>query len=360
MNIEKEGDMLKVGAVDLFCGIGGLTYGLQQSGINVVAGIDLDESCKFPFEYNNNSQFIHKNISEVTGKEIKRLLKGFDVKILVGCAPCQPFSSHRKDKKDRKSHKDWSLLYQFSRVIKESSPDIISMENVPALVEEKVFIDFVNDLKTTGYHVTFSVINVSDYGVAQSRRRLILLASKKHIIQLVDPTHKNCPNTVRNVIGNLPAINAGEVSVDDRLHQASILAYINIRRIQASKPNGTWRDWPDELILKCHKKESGHSYSSVYGRMGWDNLAPTMTTQFNAYGTGRFGHPIQDRALSLREGALLQSFPPNYSFLSESEIVCIKSIARHIGNAVPPRLGEIVGDSIQNCLSKKGKKKEAE
>jgi DNA (cytosine-5)-methyltransferase 1 len=351
---------MKIGVVDLFCGIGGLTCGIQQAGIDVVAGFDLDNSCQYPFEHNNNSKFIHKSIVDVTGKEVKKLLRGYDVKILVGCAPCQPFSSHRKNKKDRKSHKDWSLLYQFARIVEESNPHIISMENVPALVDEQVFIDFVVTLEKLGYFVNYSIINVADYGVAQRRRRLILLASKKKKISLIAPTHKNQKVCVRDIIGQLPPVNAGESCVTDRLHQASTLSDLNIRRIRASQPNGTWSDWPEELILDCHKKDSGKTYSSVYGRMSWDDFAPTITTQFIGYGTGRFGHPVLDRALTLREGALLQSFPSSYEFVDPEEPICMKSIAKHIGNAVPPRLGQIVGLSILNSLPKKRVKKGGE
>lgn len=351
---------MKIGAVDLFCGVGGLTCGLQRANIDVVAGIDLDSSCQYSFEYNNNSIFIHKSVDEVSGKEIKKLLRGYDVKILVGCAPCQPFSSHQKNKKDRKNHKDWSLLYQFARIVKESKPHIISMENVPELVNEKVFLDFVETLRNLNYHVSHSIINVSDYGVAQSRRRLILLASKKKKIELIAPTHKHQPVCVKDIIGNLPQVAAGEVCPTDRLHISSSLSEINLKRIKASVPNGTWRDWPKELVLKCHKKDTGKTYSSVYGRMSWDGFAPTITTQFIGYGTGRFGHPIQNRALTLREGALLQSFPDGYSFMNDDEKISLKSIARHIGNAVPPRLGEIIGQSIISSLPKKRKKKDSD
>ena len=347
---------MNIGAVDLFCGVGGLTCGLKKSGITVVAGIDLDESCRYAFEHNNNSKFIHKSVADVTGKDIKRLLRGYEVKVLVGCAPCQPFSSHQKDKKNRCNHKDWSLLYHFARIVTECKPHIISMENVPELKKEIVFIDFVNTLKTLNYNVSYSVVNVADYGVAQNRRRLILLASRKKTIKLIPPTHSGNYITVRDVIGNLPAVEAGKTCPIDRLHISSSLNKTNLKRIRASKPNGTWRDWPEELVLKCHKKETGKSYSSVYGRMGWDGLSPTITTQFTGYGTGRFGHPVQNRALTLREGALLQSFPPNYSFVSKDEGICLKSIARHIGNAVPPRLGEIIGKSIINSLPKKREK----
>lgn len=347
---------MKIGAVDLFCGVGGLTCGLQRANIDVVAGIDLDDSCKYSFEHNNNSKFIHKSIDKVTGKDIRKLLRGYDIKILVGCAPCQPFSSHQKNKKNRKNHKDWSLLYQFARIIEESKPHIVSMENVPELAKEKVFTDFVDNLNRLKYHVSVSIVNVADYGVAQNRKRLILLASKKKKLALLHPTHKKHPTCVRDVIGHLPSVQAGEICVTDRLHVSSVLHEINMKRIKASKPNGTWRDWPEELVLECHKKDTGKTYASVYGRMAWDGFAPTITTQFTGYGTGRFGHPTQNRALTLREGALLQSFPQRYSFVSDTEEISLKSIARHIGNAVPPRLGEIVGQSIINSLPKKRKK----
>lgn len=345
---------MTIKAVDLFCGVGGLTCGLQKAGIPVVAGIDIDGSCEYAYTYNNHSQFIKKSIDEVTGKEIRTLLYGADIKVLVGCAPCQPFSSHQKDKKHRSNHKDWKLLYQFSRLIKETKPHIVSMENVPELEKEKVFIDFVNALNEEHYLVNYDVVNVADYGVPQRRKRLILLASKRKEIKIPMPTHERYI-TVREAIGNLPKVKAGETDKDDALHIASSLSSLNLRRIKSSQPGGTWRDWPDELKLTCHKSEKGRTYSSVYGRMRWEDLSPTITTQFVAYGTGRFGHPEQDRALTLREGAILQSFPPDYQFVSPEEPIQIRKIARHIGNAVPPRLGEVIGQSIISSLSSKRK-----
>ena len=139
--------ILTFGVVDLFCGVGGLTCGLRKAGLDVVAGYDLDATCEYPYTYNNHSLFINKNIEDVSGKEIKRLLRGYNVKILAGCAPCQPFSRHQKDKKDRSKHKDWKLLYQFARLVEEVNPHIVSMENVPELEKEKVFRDFVDTLK---------------------------------------------------------------------------------------------------------------------------------------------------------------------------------------------------------------------
>lgn len=344
---------MEYGVVDLFCGVGGLTFGLESVGLEVIAGYDLDESCEYAYRDNNNAIFINKNIEEVSGKEIKKLLRGYQVKILAGCAPCQPFSRHQKDKKNRKNHKDWNLLYEFSRLVKEVKPHIVSMENVPELEKEEVFEDFIKELKELKYNVTYQIINAANYGVPQRRNRLLLLASRKKKIKFIEPTHEK-PITVRQTIGDLPPIEAGQKNLNDKLHIASTLSEKNVERIQHSVEGGTWREWPHELLLECHKKITGKTYSAVYGRMRWDDVSPTITTQFISYGTGRFGHPAQDRALTLREGAMLQTFPEKYRFVREGEDVVLKRVAKHIGNAVPPRVGEIIGLSIrQHCENKR-------
>ena len=179
---------MTIKAVDLFCGIGGLTYGLQKAGIPVVAGIDIDDSCEYAYTHNNNCKFIKKSVDDVTGKEVRALLRGAKIKILVGCAPCQPFSSHQKDKQNRSKHKDWKLLYQFGRLVKEVKPHIVSMENVPELEKEKVFSDFIKTLNDERYIVNYKVVNVADYGVPQRRRRLILLASRKKEVDIFELT----------------------------------------------------------------------------------------------------------------------------------------------------------------------------
>lgn len=341
---------MSIKAVDLFCGVGGLTCGIQQTGIEVIAGIDLDKSCEYAYEYNNKSKFLHESVDKVNGQMINDLFQDCDTKILMGCAPCQPFSNHQKDKQNRSVHKDWGLLYEFGRVVEESMPDIVSMENVPELRKEKVFNDFVYGLIFLGYNVNFKVVNAADYGVPQRRRRLLLLASLHGNIELIAPTHSKKHNTVYDAISNLPKISAGETCEEDVLHRASRLSNKNLQRIHYSVQGGTWRDWPSDLVLDCHKKEQGATYSSVYGRMKWNDVSPTITTQFHLYGTGRFGHPEQDRAISLREGAILQSFPKDYKFV-EHDDVATKDIAKHIGNAVPPLLGKAIGLSIKNFLN---------
>ena len=339
-------------AIDLFCGIGGLTKGLSLAGIDVVAGFDNDESCRFAYEANNNAEFFCEDVTNINGQNIMNLYPDNCIKALVGCAPCQPFSrySSRYRKKGHTENK-WKLLYSFERLIQETLPEIVSMENVPNLIHEKVFEDFVRTLRTNNYYVDYQIVYCPDYGVPQHRKRLVLLASRMGEIHLIPPIYaeENYP-TVRNAIGNLQPIEAGEVCANDQLHRSSSLSQINLRRIQQSVPGGTWRDWDDDLKLKCHKKDSGTTFPSVYGRMEWDKPSPTITTQFYGYGNGRFGHPEQNRAISLREGAILQSFPDDYIFVDEEHPAKKRELGTHIGNAVPVELGRAIGVSIQRHI----------
>lgn len=338
-------------AVDLFCGAGGLSHGLGQAGIRVVAGFDLDPACKYPFEKNNNAKFVKADISSVGGKEINALYSPGAIKVLAGCAPCQPFSTYSQGKTDP-SDKRWNLLIEFARLIEESKPDIVTMENVPRLEKQKVFHLFRETLERLGYRTKFEIMNCADYGVPQLRKRLVLLASRLGPIEMIGPTHRPDDHiTVEEAIGSLPPLQAGEIDTNDPIHQASRLSSTNLKRIRASKPGGSWKDWDNDLIADCHKKEVGHTYVSVYGRMSWDEPSPTMTTQFFGFGNGRFGHPEQDRGLSLREGAILQSFPRRYQFVPKDKPIHRKIIGRLIGNAVPVKLGKAIGNSIKKHLA---------
>ncbi|MCD7836924.1 MAG: DNA cytosine methyltransferase [Lachnospiraceae bacterium] len=343
-------------AVDLFCGIGGLTKGLSLAGIDVTAGFDIDESCRFAYERNNNAEFVCADVTEIQAGAINQLYPENVVKALVGCAPCQPFSRYSsKYRKNGQRDDKWKLIYSFERLVREVKPDIVSMENVPQLINEKVFDDFVTSLKELGYYVDFKNVYCPDYGVPQHRKRLVLLASQLGEIKLIDPIYnEDTYITVRDAIGNLPPIAAGEINEVDSLHRSSALSNINIRRIQQSVPGGTWRDWDENLKLNCHKKDSGFTFPSVYGRMEWDKPSPTITTQFYGYGNGRFGHPEQDRAISLREGAILQSFPDDYIFIDDEHPAKKRELGTHIGNAVPVELGRAIGMSIQQHLGQEG------
>lgn len=341
----------KATAIDLFCGAGGLTHGLLKAGVPVNAGIDIDASCEYSYERNNASKFFNKSVKDVTGAELRALYPSEGIKVLVGCAPCQTFSKHTQKNKQRRKDEKWGLLYQFSRLISELAPEIVSMENVPGIAKYKVFSDFVRTLKSSGYHVSWEKVFCPKYGIPQNRRRLILLASKLGKITLIPPTHT--PDnfvTVQDVIGGLEALPAGTASAEDPLHRAAALSALNLKRIQASVQGGTWNDWDKDLLAKCHKRKTGKTYTTVYSRMSWKKPAPTITTQFYVFGTGRFGHPTQDRAISLREGALLQTFPKTYAFFEGDSIQSMREMGIHIGNAVPVRLGEIIGESILRHL----------
>ncbi|MGG1940441.1 DNA cytosine methyltransferase [Paenibacillus polymyxa] len=335
----------KIYAVDLFCGAGGLTKGLENEGIDVRLGIDIDPACEYPYTENTNSKFLLKDVEKLTSDELSKHLRKNGIKLLAGCAPCQTFSTYNR--KADQSDKRWWLLLQFARLIKELSPELITMENVPSLIDQDVFMKFKQDLINANYYVSYKIVNCADYGIPQHRKRLVLLASKLGEIELLSPSDLGVrPKTVRDAIFNLKPINAGEVYINDPLHQSSTLSDKNLLRIKSSRPGGTWRDWNDDLVADCHKKKSGKTYPSVYGRMVWDEPAPTITTQYYGFGNGRFGHPEQDRAISLREGAILQSFPLDYRFIKPGEPISIKAIGRMIGNAVPVKLGEVIGRSI--------------
>lgn len=342
-----------ISAVDLFCGIGGLTHGLIKSGIKVRAGIDLDSSCKYAYEVNNKAKFINASITDISGEQIKEYWHKDEVKILVGCAPCQPFSTHSNKVKGKENGNKWNLLNQFARLVSETLPDIISMENVTNLSNKKIFKDFINSLEGFEYKVFYKNVYCPDYGMPQKRRRLVLLASRFGEINLIPPTHKNKYKTVRDAIGHLESIQNGQKSTKDPLHFTTKLSDLNLKRIQSSVPNGTWEDWDKNLWLNCHKKDTGKTYKSVYGRMSWDEPAPTITTQFYNYGTGRFGHPEQNRALTIREASILQGFPAYYKFIKKNDKVLLTKISTHIGNAVPVDLGYIIGKSIIKHLKEK-------
>lgn len=337
---------IEVRAVDLFCGAGGLTRGLEAAGINVVAGVDIDPACEHPFTANNRASFLLKSVEDIAGSDFDSAFDGTTLTLLAGCAPCQPFSTYSRGKSSP-ADKRWNLLNQFCRLVKEIRPDLVTMENVPRLEKQAVFRKFVSDLKTEGYNVFHKVVDCADYGVPQRRKRLVLLASRHGSIEMIEPTVKaGRYRTVRDAIEELTPLKAGETCADDPLHQSSVLSPLNLKRIRASKVGGTWRDWNTDLVADCHKRKSGKTYPSVYGRMAWDEPSPTMTTQFFGFGNGRFGHPHQNRAISLREGAILQSFPPDYEFVAKGEPVYIKTVGRLIGNAVPVKLGKAIGKSI--------------
>ena len=341
----------RASVVDLFCGAGGLSHGFLLEGFDVRAGIDVDATCRHAYEHNNHADFLTYDVSELSADTLAALFAARQPKVLVGCAPCQPFSQYNQNQTDTK----WRLLGHFGRLINEVKPEIVSMENVPRLTTFQggaLFDDFLNTLAQAGYDdVWWQTIDCLDFGVPQTRNRLVVLASRVGPISLPEGGPRPSKGTVRETIGHLPAIAAGGQDADDPLHRASRLSQTNLERIRAATPGKTWREWDDpNLRAACHRRASGRWYSAVYGRMSWDEAAPTLTTQCNGFGNGRFGHPEQDRAISLREAALLQTFPATYEFFKPGSRWSITDAARSIGNAVPVSVARAIASSVAATL----------
>ncbi len=338
-------ELSKVYGVDLFCGAGGLTNGLKTAGIDVRIGVDIEPSCEYAYMTNNSADFLNKSVEDISSADFTNIFPSNGYRLIAGCAPCQTFSTYNR--KATPEDKRWWLLEHFSRLVQDVSPELVTMENVPQLKEQTVFKSFKETLELIGYQVSCKIVNCEEYGVPQHRQRLVLLASKLAPIELLSPDELRVSRaTPRDCISHLRPLQAGEVDTSDPLHQAATLSPTNLARIRASKPGGTWREWDKNLVAKCHLRATGQTYASVYGRMTWDDPAPTITTQFYGFGNGRFGHPDQDRAISLREGAILQSFPDDYRFVPPGQRVYKKTVAKLIGNAVPVKLGEAIGISI--------------
>ena len=342
----KNSNFRRVLAVDIFCGVGGLTYGLGLSGISVKAGFDINPACQYIYEANNReSKFIPADVRRIRFSDIAPYYEDADVTVMVGCAPCQPFSAHTRKARSSQTD-DCSLVREFARLVKEGTPDLVSMENVPGLAKHESFDEFLAILSGLGYKCDYDVLSCANYGVPQRRKRLVLLASRLGKISLPEPTGEK--TTVAEFIRGLPAIEDGQSLLDDPAHVTLPLSEKNRRRIRQSKPGGSWKDWDENLVSRCHHKAY---YPAPYGRMRWDAPAPTITTQFCYYSTGRFGHPEQQRTISIREAALLQTFPSEYELAKKGEPLVIHEMARHIGNAVPVKLAQAIGESIMESAN---------
>ncbi len=334
-------------AFDFFCGAGGLTRGLLDAGIDVVAGFDIDERCKETYELNNpHAKFFGEDIKAITVEKLKVLSKGtpFSDMLFAGCAPCQPFSQQRKG--DNKTS-DVTLLLDFGELIRKCKPGFVLAENVPGMAKVKgfsTFKRFLSILSECKYEYIYDTLDAKRYGVPQTRRRLVLIAALNTIPTLPQP--KYGPGllpykTVHKSISHFPAIDAGQNHAETPNHVAAAITDVNINRLKHTPHNGgDRRNWPKPLWLKCHKGDYG-GHTDVYGRMFWESPAPTLTGKCTSISNGRYGHPEQDRAISLREAAALQSFPDGYEFKGLKTHISLQ-----IGNAVPVRLAEELGKHI--------------
>lgn len=347
LNLELTTQSKIIGSViDVFCGAGCLSNGFHQEGFKVECGIDVDENCRYAFETNNFAEFWNRDVLDVKPADLALQFNHNIPSVLLGCAPCQPFSQFNVNREDPK----WLLVDKLADLVEAIKPDIVSMENVPLLIRFKsgsTFRAFLRRLKSLHYNIVWKVMNSYDYGAPQTRRRLVVLGSRLGVPSLPTPNRDNASKkSVFETISHLPEISAGTFDHIDPLHRSRKLSPMNLRRIQASKPGGSWHDWNRELIPKCYQRSTGALYTAVYGRLEWDKPAPTLTTQFLNYGSGRYGHPVQDRALSIREGALLQTIPEEYALSADPETETFKTMGRMIGNAVPIALARALAQAI--------------
>lgn len=331
---------------DFFCGSGGTSAGLRSAGMEIRLGLDNDPEAGATYQLNfPEAAFLETDIGAVAASQVSRSVGDGEGALLVAaCAPCQPYSNFsRADGRDPRR----TLLLRLVPILEEMKPDYVLVENVPgmkAAAPAGTFNRFRKALRRLGFHMSVSVVDCRNYGVPQRRRRLVLIASRHGPIDFPTPTHGDglIPfATVDQWIGNLPPIASGSRHPTIPNHQASALSPLNLRRIRATPEGGNRDDWPDDLQLDCHKGYSGHS--DVYGRLKRDSQAPVLTTKCTSLSNGRYGHPTQDRPISVREAANLQTFPEDFVFVGG-----IKSTTRQVGNAVPVLLSERMGDAIVN------------
>lgn len=345
--------MAKLRAVDFFCSIGGMTYGFRKAGIDVIAGLDIDPSCKETYEYNNpGTKFIQADIKKYSFEQLEKdsgIKKDDDELIFIGCSPCQYWSILNTDKTKSKETKN--LLTDFQNFVEHFKPGYVVVENVPGILKEanaSGLNKFIKLLETMGYVLDKGILNSNHYGVPQNRKRFSLIASRvSKEIKLPAPQKENTL-TVQDFIGvknGFSKIKAGHVDKTIVKHTSASLSPRNLERIRLTKKNGGTREnWgkDKQLQIDAYKGKDG-SFRNVYGRMFWDKPAPTITTRFNSLSNGRFGHPEEDRALSLREGATIQTFPMSFEFKEKSMGI----IAKQIGNAVPPALAVHIAKQLK-------------
>lgn len=348
--------MIKV--IDFFCGCGGTSAGLQKSGMEILAGIDFDKNAGATFRKNfPDATFIEKDIRKLELSELSKLLgdKRDHPLLFAACAPCQPFSglNAAKDDKDKRL----VLLDEFHTYVEHFLPEYIFVENVPGMQKinetDGPLSRFVYFIKKIGYSPEVRVIQSRSYGVPQVRKRLVMIASLHGKISLPLPTHGVDDVPYKNVwecISDLPSIKAGESHPEIPNHRAAGLMEINLRRLRATPEGGGRKDWPDELILDCHRDFNGHA--DVYGRLGKNNQSAALSTRCTSISNGRFAHPEQDRGISVREAARLQTFGDDFIFEGS-----LQSMARQIGNAVPVELACVFGTHFQEHFSEHSKEK---
>ncbi len=345
-------------AVDLFSGAGGLTLGLKRAGFRVAAAVEIEKHAFATYKTNHpDVAALKQDVRTIEGRHLRKMAGG-KIDLLAGCPPCQGFSSltNTSTKSDPRNN----LVLEMARLVKETQPRAVMMENVPGLADrgKRLFNQLLKTLDELGYKYTWDVLQVADYGVPQNRRRLVLFATKGVKLKMPEPTHSRTGEnglpkwkTLRQTIGDMKA---PAILEDTRAkggpqkcnwHVVRRLSQANIARLRETKPGASRSELPEHLRPDCHK-DLDKGYSNVYGRMSWNQLPVTMTGGCTTLSKGRFGHPTQLRTISVREAARIQTFPDNYIFDSEyMEYVC-----NMIGNALPCDFAEVLAKSVSDQL----------
>lgn len=349
-------------AVDLFAGCGGLTYGLRRAGFFVAAAVEKDRALSDTYRYNNRgTRLLEKDIRELTASDLRSEIPDGILDLLAGCAPCQGFCSLTA--KNAREDPRNELLLDMLRFVRVLRPKAIMMENVPGLAARgrRVLDGFLSGIRGLGYVPTCEMVQMADYGVPQSRRRLVVLAGLGFSIPLPKPTHTNGPSsegglkpwqTVRAALGRMRG--PVKLSVASRTGGPQRANWHVVRdlqpqtrvRLQAARPGETWLKLDEAMRPPCHT--NGYiGFTNTYGRMNWDEASPTITAGCTTPCKGRFGHPDRRRTtISVREAAILQTFPPTYQFRTRHiDLAC-----QMIGNAVPPHFAEAVGRRLMATL----------
>jgi len=336
--------MNKYTAIDLFSGCGGLSFGLEKAGFDVRVAVEIDPSAVMTYQKNHpGTRVIQSDIKKISGQDLIQAARIGDacLDLLAGCPPCQGFS--RITTRNRPDHNDPrnKLVLDFLRITKELRPRLVLLENVPGLSRTKLFSKLLSALEKAGYHTDWAVLDASDFNVPQRRKRLIMMASR--VGDLKVPKGSGAKRTVRDCIGRL----AKPRKAHDVLQKMHLKNSSRIKKMISRVPRngGSRAAWGDEAQLACHKRTPG--FRDVYGRMRWDDVAPTLTSGCFNPSKGRFLHPSQNRPITLREAALLQSFPRRYRFPPKLGLTII---SRLIGDALPPRFGEAQGRYLFNFL----------
>ncbi len=331
---------MKLNAIDLFSGCGGLSEGMHKAGFSTKVAVEIVPLAVRAYKMNHpDTEVIQKDIRQIDAEEIKKRLNGEPLHLLAGCPPCQGFSSIRRLNKPQCVEDDRnSLVLEYLRLVKELKPLAIMMENVPALKDYSVFREVVEELKILGYNPDVKVVNVKNYGVPQSRRRLVMVGMLNETIKVADGT--GIKRTVRDMIGNLDTPEKSKDLLQKIVSKHTPKVMEMIRKLPHN--GGSRKDLPEEYILKCHKKENV-GFNDVYGRLRWDDYSTTITGGCLNPSKGRYLHPEQDRVITPREAAMLQSFPENYKFPID---ISKTALALLIGNALPPEFSRIQSENI--------------